>query len=238
MAARRLSTASPITAIRTSRSSRRTSCWTRGSLLPQTPDDWQRDRAFAEFLRVRDVACECDDPYASVTTIQASSTAAVPRARASTASIAPCRTFKISGRSLRGRGAAPAETADADAEEAETGRLGELEAKVRALEIANATLETKKPQGGDRARRRPGHDCHVPAPQDRERGRGALVEWNVPTKDIPDEDAPFYYVRLAPAATVLLRTPTPGNRHDDREGIHWILNQARRRSARAANTSR
>ena len=30
-------------------------------LLPQTPDEWQRDRAFAEFLRVRDVARECND---------------------------------------------------------------------------------------------------------------------------------------------------------------------------------
>ena len=216
-------------------------------LLPQTPDEWQRDRAFAEFLRVRDVACECNDPYASVTTIQAFFD------RGGTAEMLlegvhgqHCTVPNIQDlwkEYCAGGVLAPAETADADAEEAETGRLGELEAKVRALEIANATLETKNAalagrlkEETERADDQGTTAMYLTAQKGQlqdlvSEAVGALVEWNVPTKDIPDEDAPFYYMfdsHRADNMQTLPWNPYAGIPMTIGEGIHWILNQKER----------
>ena len=216
-------------------------------LLPQTPDEWQRDRAFAEFLRVRDVACECNDPYASVTTIQAFFD------RGGTAEMLlegvhgqHCTVPNIQDlwkEYCAGGVLAPAETADADAEEAETGRLGELEAKVRALEIANATLETKNAalagrlkEETERADDQGTTAMYLTAQKGQlqdlvSEAVGALVEWNVPTKDIPDEDAPFYYMfdsHRADNMQTLPWNPYAGKPMTIGEGIHWILNQKER----------
>ena len=216
-------------------------------LLPQTPDEWQRDRAFAEFLRVRDVACECNDPYASVTTIQAFFD------RGGTAEMLlegvhgqHCTVPNIQDlwkEYCAGGVPAPAETADADAEEAETGRLGELEAKVRALEIANATLETENAALAGRLKEETeraddqGTTAMYLTAQKSElqdlvsEAVGALVEWNVPTKDIPDEDAPFYYMfdsHRADNMQTLPWNPYAGKPMTIGEGIHWILNQKER----------
>ena len=216
-------------------------------LLPQTPDEWQRDRAFAEFLRVRDVACECNDPYASVTTIQAFFD------RGGTAEMLlegvhgqHCTVPNIQDlwkEYCAGGVLAPAETADADAEEAETGRLGELEAKVRALEIANATLETENAALAGRLKEETeraddqGTTAMYLTAQKSElqdlvsEAVGALVEWNVPTKDVPDEDAPFYYMfdsHRADNMQTLPWNPYAGKPMTIGEGIHWILNQKER----------
>ena len=216
-------------------------------LLPQTPDEWQRDRAFAEFLRVRDVACECNDPYASVTTIQAFFD------RGGTAEMLlegvhgqHCTVPNIQDlwkEYCAGGVPAPAETTDADAEEAETGRLGELEAKVRALEIANATLETKNAalagrlkEETERADDQGTTAMYLTAQKGQlqdlvSEAVGALVEWNVPTKDIPDEDAPFYYMfdsHRADNMQTLPWNPYAGIPMTIGEGIHWILNQKER----------
>ena len=220
-------------------------------LLPQTPDEWQRDRAFAEFLRVRDVACECNDPYASVTTIQAFFD------RGGTAEMLlegvhgqHCTVPNIQDlwkEYCAGGVPAPAETTDADAEEAETGRLGELEAKVRALEIANATLETKNAALAGRLKEETeraddqGTTAMYLTAQKSElqdlvsEAVGALVEWNVPTKDIPDEDAPFYYMfdsHRADNMQTLPWNPYAGIPMTIGEGIHWILNQKEREKKR------
>jgi hypothetical protein len=216
-------------------------------LLPQTPDEWQRDRAFAEFLRVRDVACECNDPYASVTTIQAFFD------RGGTAEMLlegvhgqHCTVPNIQDlwkEYCAGGVPAPAETTDADAEEAETGRLGELEAKVRALEIANATLETENAalagrlkEETERADDQGTTAMYLTAQKGQlqdlvSEAVGALVEWNVPTKDIPDEDAPFYYMfdsHRADNMQTLPWNPYAGKPMTIGEGIHWILNQKER----------
>ncbi len=63
------------------------------------------------------------------------------------------------------------------------------------------------------------------------RSVGALVEWNVPTKDIPDEDAPFYYMfdsHRADNMQTLPWNPYAGKPMTIGEGIHWILNQKER----------
>ena len=220
-------------------------------LLPQTPDEWQRDRAFAEFLRVRDVACECDDPYASVTTIQAffdlggtaEGTAEMLLEGIHGQHCTVPNIQDLWKEYCAGGVPAPAETADADAEEAETGRLGELEAKVRALEIANATLETENAalagrlkEETERADDQGTTAMYLTAQKGQlqdlvSEAVGALVEWNVPTKDIPDEDAPFYYMfdsHRADNMQTLPWNPYAGKPMTIGEGIHWILNQKER----------
>ena len=220
-------------------------------LLPQTPDEWQRDRAFAEFLRVRDVACECNDPYASVTTIQAffdlggtaEGTAEMLLEGIHGQHCTVPNIQDLWKEYCAGGVPAPAETADADAEEAEAGRLGELEAKVRALEIANATLETENAalagrlkEETERADDQGTTAMYLTAQkselQDLVREAvGALVEWNVPTKDVPDDDAPFYYMfdsHRADNMQTLPWNPYAGIPMTIGEGIHWILNQKER----------
>ena len=220
-------------------------------LLPQTPDEWQRDRAFAEFLRVRDVACECNDPYASVTTIQAffdlggtaEGTAEMLLEGIHGQHCTVPNIQDLWKEYCAGGVPAPAETADADAEEAETGRLGELEAKVRALEIANATLETEKAalvgrlkEETERADDQGTTAMYLTAQKSElqdlvSEAVGALVEWNVPTKDVPDEDAPFYYMfdsHRADNMQTLPWNPYAGIPMTIGEGIHWILNQKER----------
>ena len=220
-------------------------------LLPQTPDEWQRDRAFAEFLRVRDVACECNDPYASVTTIQAffdlggtaEGTAEMLLEGIHGQHCTVPNIQDLWKEYCAGGVPAPAETADADAEEAETGRLGELEAKVRALEIANATLETENAALAGRLKEETeraddqGTTAMYLTAQKSElqdlvsEAVGALVEWNVPTKDVPDDDAPFYYMfdsHRADNMQTLPWNPYAGIPMTIGEGIHWILNQKER----------
>ena len=220
-------------------------------LLPQTPDEWSRDRAFAEFLRVRDVACECNDPYASVTTIQAffdlggtaEGTAEMLLEGIHGQHCTVPNIQDLWKEYCAGGVPAPAETADADAEEAETGRLGELEAKVRALEIANATLETEKAalvgrlkEETERADDQGTTAMYLTAQKSElqdlvSEAVGALVEWNVPTKDVPDEDAPFYYMfdsHRADNMQTLPWNPYAGIPMTIGEGIHWILNQKER----------
>ena len=123
-----------------------------------------------------------------------------------------------------------AETTDADAEEAETGRLGELEAKVRALEIANATLETENAALAGRLKEETeraddqGTTAMYLTAQKSElqdlvsEAVGALVEWNVPTKDVPDDDAPFYTCLTRHRAHNMRTFSEPLRRdtHDDR----------------------
>ena len=220
-------------------------------LLPQTPDEWQRDRAFAEFLRVRDVACECNEPYASVTTIQAffdlggtaEGTAEMLLEGIHGQHCTVPNIQDLWKEYCAGGVPAPAETADAEAEEAETGRLGELEAKVRALEIANATLETENAALAGRLKEETeraddqGTTAMYLTAQKSElqdlvsEAVGALVEWNVPTKDVPDEDAPFYYMfdsHRADNMQTLPWNPYAGIPMTIGEGIHWILNQKER----------
>ena len=220
-------------------------------LLPQTPDEWQRDRAFAEFLRVRDVACECNDPYASVTTIQAffdlggtaEGTAEMLLEGIHGQHCTVPNIQDLWKEYCAGGVPAPAETADADAEEAETGRLGELEAKVRALEIANATLETENAALAGRLKEETeraddqGTTAMYLTAQKSElqnlvsEAVGALVEWSVPTKNVPDEDAPFYYMlesHRADNMQTLPWNPYAGIPMTIGEGIHWILNQKER----------
>ena len=220
-------------------------------LLPQTPDEWQRDRAFAEFLRVRDVACECNDPYASVTTIQAffdlggtaEGTAEMLLEGIHGQHCTVPNIQDLWKEYCAGGVPAPAETADADAEEAETGRLGELEAKVRALEIANATLETEKAalvgrlkEETERADDQGTTAMYLTAQKSElqdlvSEAVGALVEWNVPTKDVPDDDAPFYYMFDSHRADNMQTLPWnsyAGIPMTIGEGIHWILNQKER----------
>ena len=216
-------------------------------LLPQTPDEWQRDRAFAEFLRVRDVACECNDPYASVTTIQAffdrGGTAEMLLEGVHGQHCTVPNMQDLWKEYCAGGVPAPAETTDADAEEAETGRLGELEAKVRALEIANATLETENAALAGRLKEETeraddqGTTAMYLTAQKSElqdlvsEAVGALVEWNVPTKDVPDEDAPFYYMLESHRddnKQTLPWNPYAGIPMTIGEGIHWILNQKER----------
>ena len=114
---------------------------------------------------------------------------------------------------------------------------------MRALEIANATLETENAALAGRLKEETeraddqGTTAMYLTAQKSElqdlvsEAVGALVEWNVPTKDVPDEDAPFYYMfdsHRADNMQTLPWNPYAGIPMTIGEGIHWILNQKER----------